>query len=74
MNVVSINLYPQQLIYATTKLAAISDFIHTIDPPTDKLYIKTHLTEPPILSYRIENEDGQVACFIDLRVPLCNHT
>ncbi len=74
-NVVSINLYPQQIIYATMKLAAISDFIHTIDPPSDRLYIRTHLSEPPILSYRIENSDGEncTACYVDLRVPLCSH-
>jgi hypothetical protein len=68
-NVVSINLYPGQIIYSIVKLAAISEFIHTIDPPSGRLCIKTHMTEPPILSYVIENVNKQIACYIDMRVP-----
>jgi hypothetical protein len=73
MNVININLYPQQVIFSTTKLSAISDLIHTIDPPNDRMYLKTHITEPPILGYRIENtecDDNRIACYIDFRVPL----
>lgn len=76
-NVTISNLYPTQVIYSSASIGAVSDFIQAIDPPSEKLYIKAHPTEPPILSYRIElleESKTDIACYIDFRLPPFQHT